>query len=97
MVVRHIGVWSLARMYAVICGGIGLCIGLVVALVSIVGSSLAGANSDLPSWAGPALGVGAVVFFPILYGVMGIIGGAITAALYNVAAGIGGGVEIDVQ
>ncbi|OFW04761.1 MAG: hypothetical protein A3H96_10110 [Acidobacteria bacterium RIFCSPLOWO2_02_FULL_67_36] len=97
MIVKHIGVWSVARIYAVICGGIGLCIGLVFALISVVGGSLAASNSDMPSWAGPVFGVGAIVFLPILYGVMGLIGGAIGAALYNVAARIGGGVELDVQ
>jgi hypothetical protein len=37
-----------------------------------------------------------VIFLPILYGVLGLVVGAIGAALYNLLAGIIGGVEIDV-
>jgi hypothetical protein len=97
MVVRHIGVWSAARIYAIISAGIGLVIGLCVAMVSVVGGALAAANSDMPSWAMPMFGVGSIVLFPILYGVMGLIGGAIGAALFNFGARIGGGLQIDVQ
>jgi hypothetical protein len=43
------------------------------------------------------MGVGAIVFFPILYGVMGFIATLIMAALYNVIAGAVGGVEMDVR
>ena len=97
MVVRHVGVWSAARIYAIISTGIGLVIGLGMALVSIVGGAMAASNSDMPSWAMPVFGVGAIVFFPILYGVMGFVGGAIGAALFNVGAHFGGGLQIDVQ
>ena len=34
---------------------------------------------------------------PILYGIFGIIGGAIGAALYNVIAGWIGGIEFDID
>ena len=96
MIVKHVGVWSVARMYALITGGIGLIIGICVALVSLIGVSIAGPNSSMP-WAMPVFGVGAIVLFPILYGVMGLVAGAIGALLYNAAARIGGGVELDVQ
>jgi hypothetical protein len=43
------------------------------------------------------LGIGAVVFLPIFYGVLGLIAGALGAVLYNVFAGLVGGIEIDVQ
>jgi hypothetical protein len=42
------------------------------------------------------IGVGAVIFLPIFYGVMGLVAGAIVGALYNVFAGMVGGIEIDV-
>ena len=44
---------------------------------------------------GATLGVGAVVLFPILYGVIGFLGGLLTAALYNLVAGITGGIEFE--
>ena len=97
MIVKHIGVWSAARIYAIISAGIGLFIGLCIALVSLIGGALAPASSDMPSWVMPIFGVGSIVVFPILYGVMGLIGGAIGTALFNFGARLGGGLHIDVQ
>lgn len=42
-------------------------------------------------------GVGAIIFLPIMYGIMGFIGGAIMAFVYNVVAGIAGGVELELE
>jgi hypothetical protein len=97
LIVKHIGVWSAARIYAIISAGIGLFIGLCIALLSLIGGAAAAANSDMPSWVMPIFGVGSIVVFPILYGVMGLIGGAIGAALFNFGARLGGGLQIDVQ
>jgi hypothetical protein len=38
-----------------------------------------------------------VVIMPILYGIMGAIGGAIGAILYNVFAGMVGGVALNIE
>jgi hypothetical protein len=46
---------------------------------------------------GAVVGVGAVLIFPILYGLMGFVTTLVGAWLYNVAAGMVGGVELDVQ
>jgi hypothetical protein len=43
------------------------------------------------------IGVGAVVILPILYGVLGAIFGALTAAFYNLVAGISGGLSLEVE
>jgi hypothetical protein len=42
-----------------------------------------------------ALGAGAIILMPIMYGIMGFIGGIISAALYNLLAGIIGGIEMN--
>ncbi len=55
------------------------------------------ANDTRGAGFGAILGVGAVVIFPILYGVMGFIVTLVGAWLYNLAAGMVGGVELDVQ
>ena len=41
-------------------------------------------------------GIG-MFLLPVLYGVGGFIGGAITAALYNVVASLVGGIELELQ
>ena len=97
MVIRRFGVWSVAKLYAAIAGSFGLIIGLIVAVASTVGAGLArsvGGSSPFPV---AFLGVGAIVLVPLCYAVMGLISGAIGAALYNLFAGIVGGIELDVQ
>ena len=96
MVIRRFGVWSVARLYGLFTAAIGLLVGLVIALASAVGMS-AVENPDTPPFLAGVLGVGAVIILPIFYGCMGLIAGAIGAALYNVLAGVMGGVSIDVE
>lgn len=95
MIVKSVGVGSVAKIYGAISAGIGLLIGLCFALASMVGAGFA--ESREVSLFGPMLGVGAVVALPIFYGVMGLIGGAISAVLYNLFAGMVGGVRLDLE
>jgi hypothetical protein len=37
------------------------------------------------------------IAMPVLYGIFGVIGGAIGAALYNLVAGWVGGVEVEIE
>lgn len=96
MIVRRVGVWSVARMYGALLGAVGLLAGVVVALFSLVGAGLAG-NGGAPSMLGPILGVGAIVLLPLFYGVMGIVAGAVMAGLYNLFARMVGGVALDTE
>ncbi|HET7154044.1 MAG TPA: hypothetical protein VFI87_01630 [Hyphomicrobiaceae bacterium] len=96
MVVRSIGVWSAARLYGALTAAMGLIFGVIFALVSTLGAGLAAAD-DAPVWMSAVFGVGAVIILPVFYGVMGLVGGAVTAVLYNIFANIVGGVEIDVS
>ena len=54
-------------------------------------------NGDVPSWIAPIFGIGAIVIAPVFYGVMGLIGGAVAAAVYNLVAGVAGGLDLEVQ
>ena len=96
MVIRRVGVWSVARMYGALSGGMGLIIGLIVAVASAVGMGLA-RDSDAPPFVAGLFGVGAVVILPIFYGVLGMCAGAIGGALYNILAGVVGGVTLEVE
>lgn len=96
MIVRRIGVWSAARIYGAMTACIGLLFGGIVALASMLGAGFAGPE-DGPAWLAGLLGIGAVIVLPIAYGVMGLIGGALGALLYNLFAAMVGGVEVDVS
>jgi hypothetical protein len=101
MVIRRVNPMSCAKVMGVIYAAIGLLIGLGFSLLGfLIGSNAGSLGHDTP-FGGAALGamfgVGAIVAMPILYGIMGVIGGALGALIYNVAAGAIGGIEIDVD
>ncbi len=71
-----------------------------MALFSMVAGSLGGlAGGGAPGLRalGFGFGLGAVIIFPILHGIIGAIAGAIGAAIYNLAAGWVGGFEVDIS
>ena len=100
-VVRRVGVFSWAKIAGVIYCIVGLFIGAILALVSLFTAALSDAFASSGGDSGrllPALfGVGAIVFMPILYGLLGFIGGLIGAGLYNLAARMTGGLEIELS
>lgn len=96
MVLKHIGVLSMAKISAVMYAAIGLLLGLgMAAAFSLV--PMARDNSGLPGFLAPMLGIGSVVVMPIMYGAAGLVIGAISAVIYNLFAGIVGGVELDLE
>jgi hypothetical protein len=99
MVIRRVGPLSCAKIAGAVYAVIGLCFGLFFAAFGSLFSA-AGMASDAPSgmpMIGALFGIGAIVILPILYGVMGFIATLISAAIYNLVAGVVGGIEIDVQ
>lgn len=97
MIVKRVGVWSVARIYGAMLAAFGLLVGLIIALFSLIGASLVSQSSGAPSWMGPIFGIGAIVLLPLCYGLMGLLAGSVSAVLYNLFAGMVGGVEVDVQ
>jgi hypothetical protein len=99
MVLKRVGIGSAAKLAGAIYGALGLIIGAVVALVSVVGAGLtaAASQSDIPAWVGTVFGITAIVWMPLVYGVMGLVVGALSAALYNLFSRIVGGLRLDLQ
>jgi hypothetical protein len=99
-VIRRMGVLSVAKLQGALYALLGLIFGAVFALFSLFGAALGhamGAGSHDSSIFGAIFGLGAIILFPIGYGLIGFIGGLLVAALYNLVAGIVGGVEIELS
>lgn len=95
MVIKSVGVLSVAKMYGAIAAAMGLLIGILIALFSTVaGPGLGVYHEGGRGLLASMFGVGAIVVLPIFYGCMGFIAGAVGALFYNAFAGMVGGVEI---
>jgi hypothetical protein len=100
--IRKLGVLSFAKMQGVMGLVIGLIIGVIYGLIiiayALLGASMLNGNSSLAvGGGGVVIGIVAMVGIPIMYGIIGFIGGAIGALIYNLFAGMVGGVEIEVE
>jgi hypothetical protein len=90
--VKRIGPGSAFKVGAALYAFLGLLLGIFFALVSMVGGALVPASQ-----AGVFrmfFGVGAIIFLPIFYGVLGGILSAISALIYNLVAGWAGSKSI---
>ena len=95
MVIKRVGPVSCAKVSGLLYALIGLILGGIFSLIALVGGAIAGATGS--GGMGMIMGVGAIVIFPILYACIGFVGTLIAAALYNLAAGMVGGIEMEVQ
>jgi len=95
MVIKRIEPLSLAKLCGILYAIMGLIFGCVLSVFAVAGG-FPTQNSPMPAF-GMVLGVGAIFFLPIFYGGLGFVFTFIGAALYNVIAGIVGGVELEVQ
>jgi len=97
MVLKSVGVMSVAKVMGTLCALMGLIFGAIMALVAMSSAAMSlpeGGEAPLPA---AFFGVGAVIILPIMYGICGFIGGIIMAALYNLVAGLVGGLEFNFE
>lgn len=100
MVLKRFGVWSVARVSGAIYGAMGLLFGGIFALVALFGAGMGqamGGGKGADALFGVFFGVGAILFLPIFYGLMGLVMGALSAWLYNLFAGLVGGIEVELE
>ncbi len=103
--VRRVQLISAGKMSGFVGAFMGLLVGIPVSLIAFLaaGSSTAAAGSaqDALSTAAtvgiPAafVGVGAIIVFPLFYGIASFIGGMIYALIYNFVAGWVGGLVLE--
>ncbi len=100
MVLRRIGVVSCAKMMTMLYALLGLVVGIFFSLFGLLGmaAGLAGGREGAPGAAiGAIFGIGAIIFMPIVYGLLGFIGGLLMAWLYNFVARLAGGIELELS
>ncbi len=94
MIIRKVGIRSLANIVALVYVVFGFFAGAILTLVSLAGAGL-GESSDAVAKA--TFGPAAIVVLPILYGVLGYLGAAIAGWVFNYAAAARGGLRIDIE
>jgi hypothetical protein len=92
--VKRVRPLSLGKMFGAIYGVMGLIAGGAITIFSILGKSLSTTEGD---FGGSMFGVGAIILVPLIYGVMGFVLGVISGWLYNIAAKLVGGVEVEIE
>lgn len=89
--VRRVGVEQLAKLL----GAIYLFFGVILAvLFAGLGALVPGTTAE-EGWS--MFRGGFLLVMPVMYGVIGLVSGALVAWLYNIVAGWTGGLELDLQ
>jgi hypothetical protein len=99
-VIRRVNILSCAKVEGTLCAILGLILGAIFALLAVFGAAVGQAMSNSAGAGGNSLvgamfGLGSVIILPIFYGLFGFVGGALSGALYNLAARFAGGIEIE--
>ena len=103
MTIRRVGVFSVAKIQALLAFVIGLILGVIYGLFFMLfGAAMSAlaprAGDQAMGGAGSiVVGVGMMIGFPIFAAITGFIGGTINALVYNIASGIVGGIKIDLE
>jgi hypothetical protein len=95
MVITRVGPVSVAKIAGILYLFIGLVFGAMFSVASVVGAFAA--NDGTAGMMGLFFGVGAIILLPIFYACFGFVMTLVMAAIFNVAAGIVGGVEVDAR
>lgn len=93
MILKSVGVFSAAKVMGCLYALMGLIIGGLFSLIALAGMGAGGRNGPEALF----FGAGAVIAIPIGYGILGFIGGIISAVLYNIVASVAGGLEFEFE
>jgi len=98
MTITRVGPLSLAKVAGLLYMVVGLIAGALISLVAMVGAAMGASRGEDGAFFGALFGgVGAIILLPILYACIGFVMTLVMAALFNVATGIVGGVEVDAR
>ena len=94
MIVRSVAPFSVAKVAGLLYALMGFIGGTILAIAALAGA-FAGAEGG--GIMGSIMGVGAIVVLPLFYGCMGFVFTLIGAWLYNIVAGMVGGISFEVS
>ena len=103
MTIRRFSVFSVAKVQALLGFVIGLIIGVIYGVfIMLFGAAMLSMAPNGEQAIGGGVGAivaGVVVMIavPVFYGILGFVGGVIGALVYNVAAGVVGGVRFELE
>ena len=92
-IVKSVGVLSIAKIMGTVYAALGLIFAPIFIVAGLAGMMAGGREGAL----GAAGGMFIAICFPILYGAIGFVAGAIGALLYNLFAKWVGGIELELQ
>jgi hypothetical protein len=99
--IKRVGVFSCAKIYAITLAAFGIIIGVIYGLLFMIvgGAMMAGGGRDSGAAGASSLVIGLImmVAIPVLYGIIGFIAGIIGGVVYNVASGVVGGLELELE
>lgn len=87
-VLKRVGVGSAAKISGILTAIVGLIVGVLFAFAAMFNPAPGGFWGWWPIH---------LVAWPIVYGLLGVIFGALYAALYNVVAGWVGGIRVELE
>ena len=90
--IKRIGVFSLARLLAFIYFFLGIVFGIIFGFFILLGVVFARETSM-----SVFLGLGIAVMMPVFYGALGFLFGALGGVLFNWAASLIGGLQIELD
>ena len=94
---RKVGVLSVAKIFGALYAALGLFAGGLMSLFGLAGFAAGSSEGGPGGVMSLVFGVGAIVFLPIFYGVLGALMSALAALLYNLLACRIGGFELDLD
>jgi hypothetical protein len=98
MVLKRIGVLSAGKILALLYACLGFIAGCFISIFATLGLFASLADKNLPGpFVAAFLGLGALIFMPVLYGSLGFLLGVIGSSIYNGLAKLIGGIELDLQ
>ncbi len=102
MTIKRFSVFSVAKIQGLLGFVIGLLIGVIYGLFFMMAGAFM--SSLAPRGDGQFAGVSSVVIglvmmiaIPVFYGILGFIGGCIGALVFNLAAGVVGGIRFELE